>query len=122
MCISDWSSDVCSSVLSSPRSTPPPPIARDDFARGRKPSLPRARGLPAQTCSLSCLYMLHLLRSWSLRQTRGGSVECGWSGILDGNEGGKIPECSHKLAASNNCWVFGCWGRSEEHTSELKSL
>src|SRR3546814_5801825 len=97
MCISDWSSDVCSSVLSSPRSTPPPPIARDDFARGRKPSLPRARGLPAQTCSLSCLYRLHLLRSWSLRQTRGGSVECGWSGILDGN-------------------------RSEEHTSELQSL
>jgi len=32
----------------------------------------RAREPQAQTCSSSCSYRLHLLRSWSLRQTRGG--------------------------------------------------
>ncbi|MBN3535812.1 zincin-like metallopeptidase domain-containing protein [Sphingomonas pseudosanguinis] len=44
-----------------------------DRARGPAPSVPLARGLQAQTCSSSCSYRLHLLRSWSLRQTRGGS-------------------------------------------------
>jgi hypothetical protein len=28
-----------------------------------------------KTCSLSCSYRLRLLRSWSLRQSRGGSVQ-----------------------------------------------
>ena len=31
------------------------------------------RGPQAKTCSSSCLSSLHLLKSWSLRQTRGGS-------------------------------------------------
>ncbi|MBB3967024.1 hypothetical protein GGQ67_004717, partial [Rhizobium metallidurans] len=31
-------------------------------------------GLQVKTCSLSCSYRLHFLRSWSLRQTRCGSV------------------------------------------------
>jgi dipeptidyl aminopeptidase/acylaminoacyl peptidase len=37
-------------------------------------SAPHARGLPAQSCPLSCSSRLHLLRSWSLRQTRRGSL------------------------------------------------
>lgn len=39
------------------------PVSKDNRARGRPPSAPRARGLPAQTCSSSCSYRLHLLRS-----------------------------------------------------------
>ncbi|MGI4793965.1 MAG: LysR substrate-binding domain-containing protein [Janthinobacterium lividum] len=43
-------------------------------ARGPAPFAPRAHGPRAQTCSSSCSYRLYLLRSWSLRQTRGGSL------------------------------------------------
>ena len=49
------------------------PSERGDHFRDRSPYAPRARGPPAQACSLSCSYRLHLLRSWSLRQTRRGS-------------------------------------------------
>src|SRR5260221_5320128 len=42
-------------------------------ARDPVPSAPLAHGPQAKTCSLSCLSSLHLLKSWSLRQTRGGS-------------------------------------------------
>jgi hypothetical protein len=37
-------------------------------------SIPRHAAPWAKTCSSSCLSSLHLLRSWSLRQTRGGSI------------------------------------------------
>src|SRR5215831_15322382 len=45
------------------------------YAHARDPTLaaPHARGPLAKNCSSSCLSSLHLLRSWSLRQTRGGS-------------------------------------------------
>src|SRR3954449_5403922 len=39
----------------------------------RKSSEPRVHAPREKTCSSSCLSSLHLLRSWSLRQTRGGS-------------------------------------------------
>ena len=39
------------------------PIATDGAASGRKPSVPPARGLRAQTCSPSCSSWLYLLRS-----------------------------------------------------------
>ena len=48
-------------------------IATHARARDQPPAAPRGRGLQAKTCSLSCLSSLHLLKSWSLRQTRGGS-------------------------------------------------
>src|ERR1019366_8861644 len=38
-----------------------------------EPSVPHGSELPERTCSLSCLSWLHLLKSWSLRQSRGGS-------------------------------------------------
>ena len=56
------------------RSTPPLPSATHGPARDLAPSAPHARRLPAHTCSLPCLSALHLLRSWSLRQTRRGSL------------------------------------------------
>src|SRR5262245_62116905 len=43
-------------------------------ARDPTPSAPRGHGPLAKTCSLSCSSSLHPLRSWSLRQTRGGST------------------------------------------------
>jgi hypothetical protein len=43
--------------------------------RDPAPSAPRVRAPRAKTCSSSCLSWLHLLRSWSLRQTRGGSFQ-----------------------------------------------
>jgi hypothetical protein len=43
-------------------------IAERMYARARS-----ARS-QARTCSLSCLSWLHPLKSWSLRQTRGGST------------------------------------------------
>ena len=59
-------------ILSQSRRSPP--IATHARARDPAPSAPHARGPQAKTCSLSCLSSLHLLRSWSLRQTRGGSI------------------------------------------------
>ena len=56
-----------------PRSTSPPPSARHARLRDPEPSAPHGRGPREKTCSSSCLSWLHLLRSWSLRQTRGGS-------------------------------------------------
>ena len=50
------------------------PARRMLASRDPKPSAPRGRGPQAKTCSSSCLSWLHLLRSWSLRQTRRGSV------------------------------------------------
>jgi hypothetical protein len=42
--------------------------------RDPAPAAPHARAPQAKTCSSSCSSWLHLLRSWSLRQTRGGSI------------------------------------------------
>src|SRR5262245_56674651 len=41
--------------------------------RGPQPSGPRAPGPREKTCCWSASSWLHLLRSWSLRSTRGGS-------------------------------------------------
>lgn len=57
-----------------PQSTSPPPSARDARSRDPKPSEPHAPGPRLKTCSLSCSSWLHLLKSWSLRQSRGGSL------------------------------------------------
>src|SRR5258708_36796042 len=50
-----------------------PPSAKGARRRDPEPSEPHGPGLQAKTCSWSCLSWLHPLRSWSLRQTRGGS-------------------------------------------------
>src|SRR4029077_8423364 len=42
--------------------------------RGPEPSGPRGPGPREKTCCWSASSWLHLLRSWSLRSTRGGSV------------------------------------------------
>src|SRR5262249_51005848 len=42
--------------------------------RGPQPSGPRAPGPREKTCCWSASSWLHLLRSWSLRSTRGGST------------------------------------------------
>src|SRR5882757_4306182 len=55
------------------RSKQPPPSARHARPRGPKPSEPHGSGLQVRICSSSCLSWLRLLKSWSLRQSRGGS-------------------------------------------------
>src|SRR5215475_10174336 len=63
---------MCSlSWLLSRRSSP---TATHAHARDPTLAAPHARGPLAKTCSSFCLSSLHLLRSWSLRQTRGDSV------------------------------------------------
>src|SRR5262245_23422227 len=59
-----------------------PPSAKGARRRDPEPSEPRGPGPQAKTCSSSCLSWLHPLRSWSLRQTRGGSVAVAVVGIL----------------------------------------
>src|SRR6266702_1579018 len=51
----------------------PPPSVRGARWRDPEPSEPHGPGPRVKTCSSSCLSWLHPLRSWSLRQTRGGS-------------------------------------------------
>src|SRR4029453_16882091 len=70
-CPSHEASAVCS--RSSPQSMSPPPSAKDARRCDPEPSEPRGPGPQPKTCSSSCLSWLHPLRSWSLRQTRGGS-------------------------------------------------
>src|SRR4030095_13563535 len=55
----------------------PPPSAKGARRRDPEPSEPRGPGPQPKTCSSSCLSWLHPLRSWSLRQTRGGSIRGG---------------------------------------------
>src|SRR4051812_31057510 len=52
----------------------PPPSAKGARRRDPEPCEPHGPGPRAKTCSSYCLSWLHPLRSWSLRQTRGGSV------------------------------------------------
>src|SRR5882672_1049842 len=59
---------------SSPRSKQPPPSARHVRPHGPEPSAPHGSALQVRICSSSCLSWLHLLKSWSLRQSRGGSI------------------------------------------------
>ncbi len=49
------------------------PTATGALPRDQAPYGWRVGGLQVKTCSLSCSYRLHSLRSWSLRQTRRGS-------------------------------------------------
>src|ERR1019366_1627604 len=58
---------------SSLRSKQPPPTARHVGPHGPEPSAPHGSGPQERICSSSCLSWLHLLKSWSLRQSRGGS-------------------------------------------------
>src|SRR5258708_31290138 len=50
-----------------------PPSAMGARSRDPEPSEPHGLGPRVKICSWSCLSWLHPLRSWSLRQTRGGS-------------------------------------------------
>src|ERR1035437_9449556 len=50
-----------------------PPSARGARSCDPEPSELHEPGPRVKTCSSSCLSWLHPLRSWSLRQTRGGS-------------------------------------------------
>src|SRR4029079_836532 len=59
---------------SSMKSKQPPPSARHSLPRAPEPSEPHGSALQERICSSSCLSWLHLLKSWSLRQSRGGSV------------------------------------------------
>src|SRR5207302_10584515 len=51
------------------------PSATDAHVRDRGPTAPRGNAPQAKTCCLSACSWLHLLKSWSLRQTRGGSPD-----------------------------------------------
>src|ERR1019366_9236109 len=51
-----------------------PPSARGARSCDPEPSELHEPGPRVKTCSSSCLSWLHPLRSWSLRQTRGGSL------------------------------------------------
>src|SRR5271169_5962798 len=55
------------------RSKQPPPSARHARPHDPEPSAPLETALQERICSSSCLSWLHLLKSWSLRQSRGGS-------------------------------------------------
>src|SRR3954465_16061125 len=50
------------------------PIATDAHVRDPAPAVQRGNGSQAKTCCLSDCSWLHPLKSWSLRQTRGGSI------------------------------------------------
>src|SRR3954470_21894978 len=56
-----------------PRPKRSSPIATDAHVRDPAPAAPRGNGPQARTCCLSACSWLHLLKSWSLRQTRSGS-------------------------------------------------
>ena len=79
---------LAASGRSSRQSIPPLPGVMDNPARDPASSGSLARVTPAQTCTSSCSYRLHLLRMWSLRQTRRGS----WRGSTP-HRGGS---CHHK--------------------------
>src|SRR6516165_8214537 len=59
------------------------PIATDAHVRDPAPAAPRGNGPQARTCCLSACSWLHLLKSWSLRQTRSGSHLLRQSSLLD---------------------------------------
>ena len=59
---------------SSRLSNTPPPSGIDVHPHVPEPSGPRGHGLHVKTSSLSCSSWLHFLKSWSLRQSRGGST------------------------------------------------
>src|ERR1700742_325102 len=61
------------SSRSSPLSRKSPPSETDARPHDPAPSAPLGRGPQEKTCSSSDSSWLHFLRSWSLRQTRGGS-------------------------------------------------
>src|ERR1700722_17841753 len=69
--IKEAASVACS--RSWPQLTSLPPTARGARSRDPEPSEPHGPGPRVKTCSSSCLSWLHPLRSWSLRQPRGGS-------------------------------------------------
>src|SRR4030081_1415024 len=69
---------------SSLRSKQPPPSARHVRPHGPEPSAPHGSGLQERICSSSCLSWLHLLKSWSLRQSRGGSNRTSGKAIATG--------------------------------------
>src|SRR4051812_28553249 len=50
------------------------PIATDAHVRDPAPAVQRGNGSQAKTCCLSDCSWLHPLKSWSLRQIRGGSL------------------------------------------------
>src|ERR1035437_8036759 len=75
---------------SSLRSKQPPPTARHVGPHGPEPYAPHGSGPQERICSSSCLSWLHLLKSWSLRQSRGGS----------------LPAC-HALYSSDSASVAG---------------
>ena len=56
------------------RSTSPTPSARHAHPHDPEPSAPHGSGFQERIYSSSCLSWLHLLKSWSLRQSRGGSL------------------------------------------------
>src|SRR5215204_3582756 len=58
---------------SSPQSSLPPPSAKCARLRDPEPAAPHGRGPRERTCLSFCSSWLHLLKSWSLRSTRGGS-------------------------------------------------
>src|ERR1022692_3243795 len=66
------------------RSKLPPPSARHVRPHDPEPSAPHGSGPQERSYLSSCLSWLHLLKSWSLRQSRGGSVRGGESISFDG--------------------------------------
>src|SRR5262249_22051686 len=58
--------------------------------RGPQPSGPRAPGPREKTCCWSASSWLHLLRSWSLRSTRGGSLEAVFTSLVGLRAGGLV--------------------------------
>src|SRR5664280_2591696 len=86
---------------SSLRSKQPPPSARHVGPHGPEPSAPHGSGPQERICSSSCLSWLHLLKSWSLRQSRGGSVAQGIIG-LSYNTALSMPEFKEAITGRLN--------------------
>src|SRR4249920_3196488 len=81
---------------SSMKSKQPPPSARHARPRAPGPSEPHGSGLQVRICSSSCLSWLHLLKSWSLRQSWGGSLP-----VLDTHPSANaMKERSHQVSQS----------------------
>src|SRR5262245_43393602 len=103
--------------LSCPLSRRSPPTATHAHPRDPPPSAPHGRGPQAKTCSLSCSSWLHLLRSGSLRQTRGGSGTWPGGTSLGNFDVDLIPQRTHQPRQGTPFKAI-CPGLLSEYTTD----
>src|SRR3546814_10595986 len=114
MRISDWSSDVCSSVLDDARA-----VARQ-LERERAPDAsPRSRN-KGNLARQSAHVLLHSKLIWSVDPDDGFAIDR--RDALVGHRAHREPRAAAARILENLGDLTGRGHRSEEHTSELQSL